>query len=727
MKIDSFLTCLGYYGISTGAASSLEGVYSLTSGNTGVFFNQLYSSGAHYVNNQIYGPTVPLINVYGNNIINNNYLTGRNGLRVGYAHSGNFALIMDIEYSGCLRAMNQKGMVLVSTASTPAGLNSGFMVGVTESNRLYFKTSGRQETLDRELGTRDFVYVSLASQQFVNMGIFSLDNNQLYSKGVTMPSGTLASNDLYIGNFLTCPATEPYTGFSGKMNQVVLFSDSLTDRDVAVCSNCCMTTGFNTGTSSYTFVANMITGMYFSGVMDWAVTGNLNVTGKVTNSDGSVTNVINPSGMTGWFQTGLVAVPLFSGFNVSGFRDEFVFLYDTPAMSSFSKFSVFFHQMLSSGDSIEIYTYPQTNPNIGKRFDGLEWPNETGVIQLIGNGLNETLNVDYSVYRNQVSGFTTDDVLLYDVVGYTPIVTAYSGYWSDDSKLAISGIGLYPSAPQYFENANFTGIVKITGLAGICISNPFFPRFGWDLHMNGQKLISGMHYDVIASGASGFVVSLSGKKLPPLIVNGVFDPTGGGPISVASVEDSELAFIPQFSGFQQARVDVTSDGFNFGQFTGFGEQVWINGIRMLRDLDYNKTIPCSMVTGTFVPPTFDFSLYDSTVGVDTSWNLRTPPLVTIVTGANIYSAAATGQLSNINGYPTNGNVIEVWTSQLTGPGTFGPMTYAGQFPTGLMAIYYGGYMTDYQYCSGVTAARYHCENVIGQWTQTAIWAFFNNT
>ena len=718
MKIDAFLTCLGYYGISTGAASSLEGAYSLSSGTTGVFFNQLYSSGAHYVNGQIYGPTIPLINVYGNNIINNNMMTGRNGLRIGYTHSGNFSLVMDIEYSGCLRPRQQKGMVLVTTASTPSGLSSGFMVGITESNRLFFQTSGYQSTLDRELGTRDFVYVSLASQQYVSVGILSLDDNVLYKKSVSIPSGRLASNDLYIGNFLTCSARDPYTGFSGKFNQAVLFSDTLTDTDVTICSNCCLATGFNTGTSSYSFIAQAITGSYFSGVMDWAVTGTTNVIGKVTNSDGSTSSVIYPSGMTGWFQTGQVVVPLFSGLTIQGFRDEVVFLYDTSTLSSFSKFSIFFHQMLSSGDSIEVYTYPQTNPNIGKKFDGIEWPNDTGAIQLISNGLNETRDVDYIVYRNQISGFNEDDVLSYDEVVTTPIITAYSGYWSDDSKLSISGIGLYPSSPQYFENANFTGIVKITGLSGVCTSNRFFPRFGWDLHMNGQKLISGLHYDVVGSGGSGFVVSLSGKKLPPLIVYGIYDPTGGGPIAVASVDDNELAFIPQFSGFKRARVDVTGDNFNFGTFTGFGEQVWVNGIRMLRDLDYNKTIPCSMITGTFVPPTLDFILYDSTAGNDTLWNIATPPLVIMITGANSAGYRGQGLLINPYDYQTSGNVIECWSSELTGPSTFGPFKYAGIFATGSISLGYNGYQPNNSIVTGVYAARYHCENVIGQWSIT---------
>jgi hypothetical protein len=709
MKIDAFLTCLGYYGITTGAATALEGAYSLTSGNTGVFFNQLYSSGAHYVNGRIYGPTLPLINIYGNKIINNTIVSGNQGLRVGYAHTGNFSLVMDIEYSGCTRPADQRSMILMSTASTPSGLNSGFLVGITESNRLYFNTSGYSATLGKELSNHDFVYVSLAERKYVTMGIYSLNDNKLYKQNITLPSGTLNSNDLYIGNLLRYNPTDPYTGFSGKLNQLVLFNDKLTDEDVGICSNCALTTGFNTGTNAFSFVAQQMTGMMFSGVFDYAVTGYTNVTGNVTSYDSSIVQVVFPSGLTGYIQTGVVAIPLFSGINVQGLRDDYVFLYDTNALNSFSTFSLFFDVMLSSGDTIEIYSYPQPNPNIGKRPNGILWPTDTGVIQLIANGLNETSGIDYYIVRNEISGYFLDDVLSYDVLQGSPIVTAYSGYWNDTSKLQMSGGGFYPSAPQYFENANFTGIVKITGLSGICTSNPFYPRFGYDLHMNGQKLLSGMHYDVVTSGTSGFVVSLSGKMLPQLIVYGNYDPTGGGPISVSSVDDSELAFIPQFSGFRRTRLDVNSDGFGYGVFTGFGEQVWINGIRQLKDLDYIKTQQCNSITGTYNPPNLDFLMYDSDL-TNNLWNVPIPQ----ITGISISIVPATADIAlNLNGWPsTSEPCIEFYQANLVDDGvTFGGWVYVGKQASPIYLIQSGfaispGFITT----SGLVLARYHHNN-----------------
>lgn len=712
MKIDAFLTCLGYYGMITGGGTTLEGAYSLSSGTTGIVYNQVYSTGAHFIGGQIYSPTLPLINVYGNKIISSGIFSGNQGLHIGYSHIGNFSVVMDVEYSGCNRPNNQRSMVLLSTASDVSGLSSGFVVGITESNRLYFSTSGYSKTLERELSTREFVYVSLTEKKYVSIGTYNFNDNYLYKQNITLTSGTLNSKDIYIGNFLRTSLADQYTGFSGKINQMVLFNDSLTNADVGTCSNCMLTTGFITGTNNVNFSGYQVTGVNFSGIFDYQITGYINITGDVTSYDGSVVKVVFPSGQSGLVQTGISAMPAFSGIVIQAARDYTIFQYDTPALNALSTYSLYFNLMLSSGDTIEFYSYPQPNTNIGKRMTGLVWPYETGQIQLVANGLNETYGVDYFILRNALSGYYLDDVLSYDVIVAPSIVTAYSGYWNDTSRILMSGGAFYPSTPQYFENANFTGMVKITGLSGICTSNPFYPQFGYDLHMNGQKLISGMHYDVATSGASGFVVSLSGKNLPQLIVYGMYDITGGGPTGVSSVDDNELAFIPQFSGFARTRIDVSGDGFSYGNFTGFGEQVWVNGIRQLEDLDYVKVNPCSLITGVFNPPVLDFIMYDSDA-TNSMWNMQLPPTITGISGASFrtYFMVDWHGLS-----PTSGNDFEVYSSQLVNSLNFGPFVYNGFMSNwDFTPNFTGGYYSTGFITSGILLARYHVNNMASEW------------
>lgn len=721
MKIDSFLTCLSYYGMSTGASTSLEGAYSLTSGTTGIFFNQLYSSGVHFLNGQIYGPAMPLINIYGNKVITSGIFSGNQGLRVGYNHTGNFGMIMDIEYSGCNRPNNQRAMTLLSTSYGPSGFNSGFMVGITESHRLFFNTSGYTKTLEKELSTREFVYISLTENKYVTIGVYDFNNNIVQKQNITLPSGIMNSNDIYLGNFLRVNSLDLYTGFSGKINQLVLFNDSLDDKDISICSNCILTTGFNTGATSFSYSGWFVSGMNFSGVYDYAITGYSNVTGNVTSYDGSTVKVIIQSGMTGYIQTGIVALPLFSGAVLQGTRNYTIFQYDTSALNAISTFSLYFNTMLSSGDTIEIYSYRTPNTNIGKRITGLIWPFESGVIQLIGNGLNETLGIDYNILRNEISGYYLDDILSYDVVPSATIITPYSGYWNDTSKLQMSGNVFYPPSPQYFENANFTGIVKITGLSGICISNIYYPEFGYSLHMNGQKLISGMHYDVNYSGTSGFVVSLSGKNLPQLFVEGIYDVTGGGPIAVNSVDDNELAFIPEFSGKIRTRLDISSDGYSYGNFTGFGEQIWVNGIRQLRDLDYIKVSLCSLITGVYNPPVLDFLMYDSD-GTNSLLNMQLPPTITGISG----SSGIAYFLMNWNGLPTQtGNVFEVYSSQLINTTTYGPFIYNGFMSGWRHSGNYTGFSSS-NIGSGILLSRFHANNMASEWFQSTGFSVFIN-
>lgn len=710
--------------MSTGAASSLEGAYALSSGlltgTTGIYYNQLYSTGAHFSSGQIYAPALPLINVYNNNILNNN-LSGTNSLRVGYQHTGNFSVVMDIEYSGCIRPTTQKGMILLSTVATPSGLSSGFIVGITDTNRIYFNTSGYSKTLDKELGIRDFVYVSLAENRYVNIGIYSLNDNQLYKQSISLPTGQLNSQDIYIGHFLLANATDPYTGLYGKVNQVMLFHDTLTDSDVGICSNCSLTTGFNTDTTTYSFVASQITGMYFSGVMDWMITGYTNVTGTVALHNGNTLNIVSPSGMTGFVTTGQAAIPMFTGITVSGTRNTTLFLYDQVALNTFSTFMLFFDLQMTSGDTIEVYTYPSPNPNAGKRALNLNVPTDTGVIQMVCNSLNETSGVDYDVVHNEFSGFSPDDILSYDVVPSQPIVTAYSGYWSDGtSRITISGgNGYFPSTSQYLEDVgSYSGVVRITGLNGICTGNVYHPRFGYDLFINGQKLISGNMFNITASGTSGFVVWLSGNKLPPLVVYPLYDNTGGGPTGILAVDDNELAFIPQFSGFMQARIDVTGAGYAFGPFTGFGEQVWVNGLRGVLSIDYAKTLPCSEITGNVNPFPYTFTMYDSEADTNQAlWNTKIAPIITGIAGFG-YSYGISCSFYNPFNYPTNGICLEVWDRQEVSDGVFTTSwAYQGVIANNTY-LNYTGWNNAGLTGTGIVMVRYNCNNIVGPFTMS---------
>jgi hypothetical protein len=664
MNLDAFLTCLGYFGISTGASESIEGIYSFASGTTGIIYNQFYSTGSHFQNGQPYAPVIPLVNAT-QKVLSNNFFSGLNCYHVGYQHTGNFSLILEIESSGCLKRSQSNGKdgILVSTIVNHSGFGSGFIIGVNDANRIYFRTQGLQYMIDKELSLHDFVYVGLAQNKYVNFGVFNVSEDALYSKSIIMPSASLSTPDIYIGSFLKNTLINDYNGFYGKINQAILFNDTITTNDINTCVDCSFATGYTKITGTFSLSGIQITGTQFSGIQQSALTGQVNITGSVLRNDNTLVNIIFASGLTGLVTTGELALPLFNNVSLTGFRDVYTFYYDTGYRQSFSQFSVNFDLALTSGDVVEIYTYLNFNANVNLGFDNITWPTGNGFIQLFGNGLAETSGVDFFVAHNAISGFTTDDTLMYDILIAPTQVFDYSGYWQQ-SRIPLSGGGFFPAAPQFYETAGITGQIFITGLSGICTGNPYYPNFGYDIYLNGQKLVSGLQYGINPSGTSGFVVALSGANLPSFTATVLTESVSGLVTGIAAVDDSELTFMPQFSGITRYLFTPTGTIAVFGTLTGFSEQIWVNGIRQRERFDYEKIVPCKLFSGFLDLPEFTFNVYDTQTDPTGYWAVNYPPSVVILD--NFWSGfTSTGSIyevdfdcSSLNGYPT-GRFVEV--------------------------------------------------------------------
>lgn len=608
MNTGAFLTCLGYFGGLAGAATALEGVYSPSSGTTGIFYNQLYSTGSHFVNNVLYSLAKPLVNVGGPSVTNNTF-SGNNCYRAGYVHSGNYGILLDIEYSGCVQpaANSGKGVILLSTVDTYSGLSSGFMVGINNVNRLYFKTLNKSYTLGNELSTRDFIFVSLTENQYVDFGIYKPVEKKFYVKNVDVGSPVLNTSNIYVGNFLHNPVPTIYTGFSGKINTILLFNDNISENDVGYCSECSIVTGYQTYAITQNFTGKRITGISFSGVQVLQTTGYGNAVGYIEKTDGSQLSIIYPSGMTGYVQTNTIATVMLDNVALSVVNSGYNFLYDSGVVDKLTSFSITFNQSLVSGDEVEVYTYPKFNANIGKKINKLSWPSESKVIQLIGNGLAETLNVDYSIENSEIKGFFEDDILIYDVLDYPTIVTAYSGNWAS-SRIA-SGAGFFPPSPQYLE----------FGSAGEIYINSNNNDSNYDLYMNGQKLISGIHYNVSFPYPLLKKTTLSGFSLPQLLIYPLYN-QNGELTGVSDIIDSELTFIHQFSGFSSKLYNIVSSTYSINNITGYSQQVWVNGIRQSQGNDYILSYPCNYSNQIINTPELLVTAYNSSSDSIGLWN-----------------------------------------------------------------------------------------------------------
>jgi len=714
MNIGPFLTCISYYNISTGASNALEGVYSFNSGTTGIIYNQLYTTGQHFISGEISSQAVPLINLSPFPFTGNQF-SGNNGYSIGYKHTGNFGIILDIASNGCSKrsgAFLGKNQIIISTVDNISGLSSGFYLGITDSNRLFLQTSGKLETLNKELSVRDLIYVGLVDNRYIDFGIVNMADNSYFNASLYFSGAFLNTSNLYLGEFFNNNNTGA-TGFFGNIYHAILFKDSILPYDISVCADCSFVSGYNTVTGYYASSGYQITGTYFSGIQEVAVTGLSYITGTMTRTNGQVVNVIVQSGLSGLVTTGEIVFPLFSGIPFTGTRNDTAFLYDLATLSSFSQYSIDFDLSLTSGDVVEIYTYSREIPYLSRKITGNMWPQDTGFIQLFGNGLAETNGVDYYVSRNSISGFFDDDNLTYDILKKNSTVIPYSGYWYQ-SRIAVSGGGFFPPSSQFNEPTGITGAIFITGLSGICTGNNTYPFFGYDLYLNGQKLVSGYQYSISGSGTNGFVVILTGTGLPYFSADQI--PETGIPSGFSDIQDNELSFIPQYSGFYRYLFNITGSQVNLTNITGFSEQVWLNGIRQYYQRDYRRFVPCSFVSGIIDIPILEYVLYSS-LNLDTTgyWNFVFPTTYHVsgatgmwVSGSTGYSIGWTG---GINYYPT-GLFVELY-SKLTYPDGSSDEYFIPSGMVSTQATGITGWLPSSRNHRGFVQARYHSGNVFG--------------
>lgn len=624
MNVDAFLKCLSVANISTGTSISLEGIYSPASGvagSTGILYNQLYTTGYHFVNGYVHNRALPLLNVK-NVPITGSIFSGNNAYRFGYQHSGNFGLILDIEYSGCTKGTTSgSGYVLLTSSASHTGLSSGFMIGINDGNRLYCMGGGKSSTLSQELGTRDFVYVALTENQYVSFGIYKLRENTYHEQYLRLPSAVLNTSHLYLGDYLS-PFTGSYTtGFKGKINNIVLFNDDLKKEEINGCSFCSIATGYQWITGAQSFSGYIVTGTNFLSIIETGITGYSNQIGTVSKSDGSTYSILYSSGVTGVSKSGTWAIPLFNRIPMSITGSGLNILYDRAAINQFTSTVIEFENQLVSGDFVEVNSYLSFNPNVSNNVVGRGWPTGSGVVQLIGNGLCETFGVDFTVERNSIEGFYDDDILLYDLYPSQSVVTDYSGWWAG-SKTLMSGGSYFPPSSQYYEATGITGKCQITGLNRVCTGRNWNSPFGFDLYMNGQKLTESGQYEVSSSGSNptNYTITLYASGLPLLYYNLLYSPTGGSPTGISNVSSSELTFVPHWTGYRQTGGFYITSNTKTISISGFSEMIWVNGLRQGNDIDYWRRNICSKASGYVSPPDFSFVLYNSQRDSSNKWN-----------------------------------------------------------------------------------------------------------
>jgi hypothetical protein len=573
MNTGAFLTCFNSSGIETGI--SIFGLYSFSSGTSSAIYNQFYSTGYNIYNNLPYAPALPLIFV-GTGNQTSGIFSNKQIYQVGTGLPSLFSAIFSLNYSGCLNNQN-KNYLLASTVFDYNSSNSGVSVGITPSNRLFFNTKNYSYTIPQEIGLGDFAYLSVQSNRFVNLGLFNLKDNSFNQKSYDAGDSTIDSSQLFIGGMKNYPSN--FTGYSGAIKEIYLFSGSLSTNLINSCVDCSFATGFSYVPIQSGYYSSQITGSYWTGIYETGITGYQNVSIPYVKQDGTTGSIYVSSGLTGAILSynNLVAQTQDVQYIISGTGTSIQF--DTGTRANYSAFDLYLDQGLVSGDVVEIYTYPTSNTNIELSILNNTYPIVNGEAQIYGNGLAETNGVDYTVgFNNLINGFDNNDILLYDIYPYTLTMPYQSGYVST----GVSG----------------AGYISITGISGINLSS----GFNYDFYLNGQKMISGLNYT-----SSGSTLRVSGNDL-----SDINDPYQ---------DYLEAKFIPIYSGFLRNLYQISTTQSYISGVLGFNQQIWVNGLRQKLNIDYYKYSRCRFCSGNFNDPNYQFILYNNTSSTLNLFNL----------------------------------------------------------------------------------------------------------
>ncbi len=598
MKVSPYLDCASYFGIATGQTGSIEGLYDLGSGINNIIFNLLHTTGSHYNSGHIYSPIYPLISV-GIERPTNQIFSGVNCYRVGYTHSGDFGLIIDFNYSGCNKTTTGVSNILFSTQDSYTGNSDTFYIGINDANRLYYGTSGRYKQSAYELRTRNLFYISLSERKYLTYGVFDY-LNQIYDNNVLeLETDQQLTNKIYIGNFLN-NTSQDFTGFFGRINEVILLNENITTEEIANCCNCLFVTG-QTNTPNVTqYYLPLVTGYVLSGITGAVQTGATLISGQIPNAAGELINVVFPSGLFQNIQTGQITMLLTGGVNINLTGKDFVsFNNDTSRINAFNVFNIEFNCPLYSGDIVEIYGHNAFNPHVNLSILNFEYPQTDFFAQVVGNGLVETNGTDYYVIRNLITGFYQDDRLNYDIYSGGSAIMPYSGFWPRARQL-LSGNIYFPTTGQFGERSG-------TMITGFISGSPITEKSNFFL--NGQKLISGIHYRIHNDqsfnyyGLNGYVVEFypSGSGILSDFVADVLRAPNGSGTGIGEIQDAELTKLDTWDTYYNRYLyEITGTKNIIENITGFSEQVWLNGVRQYEEVNYYKLFTCNTFSSGIV-------------------------------------------------------------------------------------------------------------------------------
>jgi len=562
------------------------------------YANLLITSGLTYAGN------FPAFSVGNTTSIISNLSTGtgiftnNDFLRIGNTIPfENWTIFINFNQTGTITGISQ---VLLSTM-TGVNQQSGFLVGINDSNRLFF------EYIDStySIGGARRIYVH--PQELSAYNIISISQDAVHS-AITIANHNLAKGDsfgltynadgfinsslLFIGGFPNKTLNPSYTGFMGRIMDILFLTGAANPVQASGIAPLFFVTGYNPATDVpvYTpFIA--VTGAAFiSGVIGSGVTGYVLSTVNIPDIHGNNTVAYDNLPLTGLISgdTIVYSTGIDSGnyVTLSGVPEEF-FFYDPYTRNYGDNLLVMLSYSVTTGDVVEIYSYTnnQVNtisiaPEAFSLYDFyLSTNTSTDNVNVYNDGLLQIPNIDYvlasgKIISNGLSNFQSQyNYILYDQISGNIDSLAFSGY----SGAFTLGGNLTQSGTK-------------------------------DVYLNGQKLISGFDY-TISAGTISFVATEFGQ--PVVWASGVFafPPARTG---------NRFVFLG--SGIGYIRDFSTTFSGNI-----MNELFFLNGQRLAPGIDYIVTSNSSLLNASFRSSGVNFPIYTGDI-FDASI-LTTKPLI----------------------------------------------------------------------------------------------------
>ena len=392
---------------------------------------------------------------------------------------------------------------------------------------------------------------------------------------------------LYIGGFRSnYYLNSGYTGFSGYINEILFLNQSCNSDQLTELSNLFAVTGYSPATTG-SVITNypLVTGVDSAALITTS-SGNVGAV-LYYDADG---NAYYPSGIIGNInQTGILIYydPVNSGQLEETINIDEIFYVNSGLITKYAPKILSFNTQIENADSMEIYYYSSFDsskpsslePNFSATPGKLYFNDDVSDVKfnLYGNGIRQVSGVDYDYAANN------------SVIDSN----SYSSYSNNiDDNVFVSSLPESVSVVSGFSFAPTQGSNYTYSSFPFSLANDS----GYLLYLNGQKLIQGASFDYTASAGT-------------LTINNSSYDYNSGNIDVANIRSGSPRTYINSYGVVGANFYTT--GINN---TVIDENIFLNGQRLTRDMDYVKVSSGDLRVRNAVVPNQTFPFFIGETG-----------------------------------------------------------------------------------------------------------------